>query len=570
MINYDVPVIKKLHPTWQYKGILLDTQVAAGTLWPAEHLTPRYLKMSMAGKFPSKLVKSPHSLEAWGHVLGVHKGEYTQWCKDNGISDPWAAWRPEMQEYCEGDTDTTKALVRAIQGGGLTREPIETEHELAAYLFQQQQNGVPFDLEGAQRLTAHLAGRLENLGQQLRDVFVGFVKDKGEHTPLVGNKTRGIVKGCKYSKIEIVEFSPTSRDHIAYVLQKRYGWKPDRYTEGGKPEVDEKALKGMKFPEAPLLIEYLTIDKRLGLVANGKQAWINHAVLNPETGCYHIHHRVKQNTPITHRCSHASPNLGQVPKVGKPFGEESRALFYAPPGWVMIGADMSSLELRCLAHYMARYDDGEYGKAVVEGKNEDGTDVHSVNMRALAEFLSQDKKGRDDAKTFIYAYLYGAGDEKLGSIVAPAASSAKKRSIGKGLRAAFEKNVPALKYLVAAVKRSSKAGYLITLDGRKVYVRHDHAALNTLLQTAGAIICKRWVVESSRRLTSEFGPQGWSGQWAACLFVHDEMEHIVRPQNVERHSQILIESAQYMTQHFNFRVPLTGEAKVGQTWKSVH
>jgi DNA polymerase-1 len=406
------------------------------------------------------------------------------------------------------------------------------------------------------------------------------------------------------TKIELVEFNPGSRQHIADRLQKLYGWKPATFTPSGQPEVNEDTLLSLPqdIPGVKMLVEYLLVVKRLGQLAEGDNAWLKLATKDkPEggklTGMYHVHGVCLQSGTVTHRAAHFKPNLGQVPAVGAPYGEDCRALFGVPQGWVQVGADASGLELRELSHYMARFDGGAYGKTVTEGKNEDGTDIHSVNRDALGLV---GKPGRNKAKTFIYAFLYGSGDLNLGQLMAPseeevrallsdvdktrdAREQLKKRELptddhttacfilGGQLRARFLKNLPALNSLITEVKDKAKGQkYLQLHDGRRVPIRHQHAALNSLLQGSGAIVCKRWGVRFNRRLTAEFGEQGWAGQWAALGWIHDEYQIAVRPEIADRVRQILVEEIEAVGREFNMRVPLTGEAKQGAHWAATH
>lgn len=561
LIDYDIPVLQKLYPKWRAPAKVIDTLVTARMRWA--HIKETDFALMRKGKLPGKLV-GRHSLEAWGCRMGILKGDYGK--GDNA----WEHWSEEMQTYCERDTLVTRELVLRIRQAGVSPESIETEHELADYLSKQQRNGVPFDMEAAIALQGKLSARREELAQVLRDEFKQFYVRGKEFTPKRDNKKLGYVAGAPMTHLKLVDFNPTSRDHIANRLQQLYNWKPESYTGSGKPQVDEGSLKGMSFPIVKELREYLLVSKRLGQLAEGNEAWLRAADDSRSTGgkltgMYHVHGSVNQSGAVTHRATHLKPNLAQVPKVGVPYGEDCRALFTVPKGWLMLGADASGLELRCLAHYMAKYDGGAYGKIILEG------DIHSANRAALGDLVPQDKKGRDIAKTFIYAYLYGAGDEKLGSIVEPGSSPDRQKRLGAQLRKNFEGNTPALKYLVEAVKaKRAKDGYLTILDGRRAFVRHEHATLNTLLQCAGALICKRWIVESNRRMTREFGPQGWTGQWSSLLWIHDEIEWAVRAAIAEAARLIALQSIAAMTEHFNFRVPLVGDAKLGVNWSQVH
>ena len=591
-IGFDIPALKKIYPEWDYSGDLVDTLVVVSFRFA--HIAEQDAKRAVQRRFPSHLI-GMQRLEAWGHRLGVHKGEYTDWCKENGIEDAWAEWRPEMQTYCELDTEVTDALCDHIGKMGATPPmAMEIEHELARYLTQQQRNGWPFDMEKAQELHATLAARKMELADKMVEEFGWWYEKNGETTPkrttqYKASKTREVpelvVEGAPYTKIKQVEFNPNSRQHIAKVLQERYGWRPSEYTPSGQVKVSEKVLKGLTMKVSDTLMEYLLVDKRLGLLAGGKKetGWMDYATPDgPEggklTGLHHIHHNCWQNNCVTHRASHSKPNAAQVPAAksndegllwgpeGK-WGADCRDLWVAPPqGWVMVGADASGLELRGLGHYMAAYDDGEYGRIILEG------DIHTVNRDALRG-SGHLNISRDNAKTFIYAYLYGAGDAKLGSIIAPGAKVGVQKKIGAELRTAFESQIPALGKLQAKVKSKIKRGYLIMPDGRRTYIRHEHAALNSLLQADGAIICKRWIVEFNRRLMKEFDTPhggGWNHSWAALGWIHDEAQLATRTEVAETVGKVLVESIRHMTEVFDRRVPLDGEYKTGGSWATTH
>lgn len=560
IIAYDIPVLRKLYPSWTPPVRCLDTLVTARMRWA--HIKETDWDLVRKGKLSPKFV-GRHSLESWGQRMGILKGDF-------GKTADWKEWSPEMQEYCERDTLVTRELILRIRKAGVSPESIQIEHELAEYLTAQERNGVPFDLQAASALQGKLSARREVLAQLLMKEFGQFYQAGKEFTPKRDNKKTGYIAGATCQKLILVDFNPASTNHVANRLSFLYGWKPLAFTDGGKPQVDEKSLKGLNYPIVGVLIEYLLVNKRLSQLAEGKGAWMKAMTDSLSTGgkitgLYHIHGTINQNGAVTHRATHREPNMSAVPKVTSPYGPECRSLFYVPKGWKMLGADASGLELRCLAHYMARYDNGAYGKIILEG------DVHAANRAALGDLVPQDNEGRDTAKTFAYAYLYGAGDEKLGSIVEPGSTPERQKKLGKQLRKNFEGNTPALKYLVEAVGVKTKQnGYLIMLDGRRTYVRHEHAALNSLLQSAGAIICKRWIITFNRAMKAEFGEQGWRGQWAACLWSHDEVQIAVREEIADRAAVIVVNAIESMTEHFKFRVPLTGEAKLGSNWRDTH
>ncbi len=568
-IAYDIPALKKVFPKWEYSGRVFDTLVASRTRWA--HIKETDFALLRKGKIPGQFV-GRHSIEAWGHRLGVRK-------VGTDITD-WSKWTPEMQARCETDTLIPKKLLLRLKNSGYSQDAIDCEMELAWLLAAMERGGFPFNIEKAQQLQATLAGKRETKAQVLRDTFGQMIRRDGKpFTPKRDNQKKGVFAGCVYQKVKIIDFNPASRDHIAERLTTLYGWKPTEFTDSGKPMVDDGTLKGLPYPPIPDLCEFLLLDKRLGQLSEGKEAWLKLATNTRAeggaiTGMHHIHGSINAGGTVTHRASHSRPNISQVPKVGKPYGSECRSLFTVPDGWNLIGADMSGLELRCLAHYMARWDDMAYGRTILEGKNEDGTDIHSVNMRVLAAIATLT---RDTAKTWFYAYLYGAGDAKLGWILNPALSEDAAKKLGRKARKQFEGGLPALGYLIDALKKKMKAtaggpegSYINLIDGRKAFVRSEHSVLNTLLQGTGAVLCKHWMNESARRITAEIGPMGWDKNWCRCTWPHDEVQDAVRAQYTERVSLILVQSAEAMTEKFSFRCPLTGEAKVGRDWASTH
>jgi len=595
IIRFDRPALDKLTGHKIPWSKVRDTQIVAFLRWPGQgkmaYLNDIDRPLLAKGLLPPHCF-GKHSLEAWGYRLGCLKGDYKS-------TNDFSKWSPEMQTYCEQDTLVTAKLIKHIRkSGGAPWLAIETELELARYLHRQELNGWPFDEEKATELLAVLSARREDLHSKLVDIFGSWEQVDKVFTPKRDNKKLGYKAGVEVTKYKTVVFNPGSRQQVAKRLKELYGWEPKEFTDNGQPKVDEATLKSL--PDVPgkmELIEYFTVSKRLGQLAEGKNAWLKLMEPHPDTGMKHIHHGCIQAGTVTHRATHIRPNIAQVPAVGKEWGKECRELFCVPEGWVQVGADASGLELRMLAHYMAAWDGGAYSKTVTEGKNEDGTDVHSQNRNALG---LEGKEGRDRAKVFIYAFLYGAGDLKLGLGVPPTAADiesyrankkawegSKRWLLKKGepaddkhiaamihggvLRERFQNNLPALASLIESVKAKAKRqGYLTLIDGRRVPVRYQHAALNCLLQGSGSVVCKRWIVRTSRRLEEEFGPQGWDGKWAALGWIHDELQIAVRPEIADRVCQILVEEIREVGLEFNLRCPLDGEAKVGRNWAETH
>jgi DNA polymerase-1 len=551
ILKFDLPALLKIFPWFVLKAscVRRDTMVLSRLIWAS--IKERDIKAVKRG-FPGKLV-GKHSLEAWGHRLGNYKGDF---------KGPWDTLTQEMLDYCVQDIEVTDDLRARIEKKQYAVEATELEHEVQRIIATQEQFGFCFNTAKAAELYARLSAKRDELTARLKAAFPAW-EVRTPFTPKANNKARGYVKGVPTFKVKVIEFNPASRDHIADRLTTLYGWKPMQFTDGGKPQVDESTLSPLKYPTVPLLMEYLLVEKRIGQLAEGKEAWLKH-VKNGR-----IHGAVNPMGAVTGRMSHFFPNVAQVPKVGSPYGEECRELFEVPPGFKLVGADAAGLELRCLAHYLAKWDEGAYARAVIEGKQEDKSDVHSLTALALGLEPQQlytlggkTGKGRDFAKTFIYAFLYGAGDEKLGSIVGKGAGA------GRQLKKAFIEKIPGMKALRKAVEIAAKRGYLVGLDGRHIHVRSSHAALNSLLQGAGAIVMKKALVILDAALTARGLIRFRDYSFVANI--HDEFQIQVKEELANEVGRLAVQSIRDAGSHFKFRCPLDGEYKVGNNWKDTH
>lgn len=583
--DFDIPQLERLCGLKLKAGCkVTDTLVISRLIWTT--VEEKDHRNADAGKFPARLIGS-HSLEAWGYRLGVLKGAFNAG-KD---ADPdWSKWTPEMQGYCEQDVVVNAALVTLIEKQNYSQQAIELEHKFRDVIRQMEKFGILFDEQKAASLYGTLVQRKHELTEELQRTLEPTIielktpeywhafddpngrrwKTKSEARKALGPKAGSQVRAGP-NKQKIIPFNPGSRPQIADRLMRR-GWVPAKTTETGKPQVDESVLEGMDFPEAKLLAEYLLVEKRLGMLAEGKNGWLK-LVKNGR-----IHGRVNTNGAVTGRCTHSTPNMAQVPSValskeGKLlygrdglWATECRELFVADPGFVLVGADASGLELRCLAHYLARWDGGAYGRIVLEG------DVHTANQLAFG--LPEGKPYRAPAKNGIYAVVYGAGDWKFGSTLFPphlfgVLTDAEYKRRGASARLKFRRAVPAFAKLSDAVKSQvAKNGYLSGLDGRKLMIRSQHAALNTLLQSAGALIVKLGTVLLFERM-AELG-YVFGKDWALLLHIHDEVQLLARPELAEMTGKLAVECFAEAGRIFGFRIPITGEYKIGPNWAATH
>jgi DNA polymerase I-like protein with 3'-5' exonuclease and polymerase domains len=557
VIDFDIPALKKLYGFSPPLIKVLDTLVVSRCVFPD-------LRNDDFGRngFDKALVGS-HSLKAWGHRMGsTTKLTYGE---EDGAFD---SYNDEMRKYCERDVIVTQLLHDFLFKHKPSKEMIAIEHWFKFVISLQERHGFKFDLDKADVLTAKLMGIRAKLTTDLQNAWkptkvemkspAGWtlttdqatyegktkndiklqLKEAGEVQALVKNavKTGNAVKE--------IPFNPGSRKQIAERLMG-LGYELPTENDGVSYKVDESVLRGIDHPIAEDLLSYLLVQKRLGQLAEGQQAWLK----LQKNGV--IHGSVNTNGAVTGRCTHSTPNVAQVPSVRAEYGSECRELFTVRNGYKLVGCDASGLELRMLAHYMAFYDRGEYAKIVTEG------DVHTVNQKAAG------LETRDQAKTFIYALLYGAGDEKIGNIAGGNAQ------LGQRLKRKFFSSLPALARLQADVQRKVKhGGELIGLDGRILPIRSSHAALNMLLQSAGAVVMKAALIQLFHLLNGLRWQHG--REYAFVANIHDEFQAEVTPDKAEAFGKLAVESIQHAGKQLKLNVPLDGEYKIGNNWAETH
>jgi DNA polymerase-1 len=551
ILKFDIPAIQKVYPWFKPKAKLMDTLILARLIFP--EIAKMDYGLAENGQLPKNLI-GRYSLEAFGYRIGEYKGDY---------KGGWAEWSQEMQDYCEQDIEVTTKLYHKLmerkEQHGYSDYCIELEHRVAEIIFRQEQNGFGFDMQKAGQLHQELLVKRIELEKQLMTMFPPW-EVKTPFIPKVNNKTRGYVKGQLTYKVQTVEFNPSSRQHIARVLKEKHGWEPREFTDSGEAKVDDDVLASLDYPEAKLLAEYFLIQKRLGQLAEGGEGLMK----RERNG--RIHGEVITNGAVTGRMTHRKPNMAQVPANRSPYGERFRELFVPRAGWKLVGCDADALELRCLAHYMAAYDNGEYTEVVLSGDKSKGTDMHSVNCRAIG---FDPTTHRDMAKTWFYAFIYGAGDHKLGLILGAKDSDEDIRKAGQKSRRKFLKNLPALGTLTEKVAAKVKAqGGLKGIDGRRLSCRSAHSALNTLLQAAGAIAMKVALVILDDDLKAAGLVPGTDYEFVAN--VHDEWQIEARPEVAEVVGKTAAEAIKKAGEKLGFKCPLAGNYEVGMNWKETH
>jgi DNA polymerase-1 len=498
-----------------------------------------------------------HSLRAWGLRLGVLKGDY-----GHSGDDAWSEWSPEMQEYMMQDLEVTYRLLRHLKPHEYSQIAIDLEHRVTEVCHEITEAGWPFDQKKAIDLLVKLTERRDTLERGLLERFGSWQEIDKVFVPKADNSRYGYTKGKEVTKYKTVVFNPGSRVHIEKKL-KELGWKPEEFTKSGRAKLDEPILLKIDIPEAKDIVEYLLVQKRIGQISDGDNAWLK---MLWDDG--RIHSNYTSSGCITGRASHSSPNIAQVPRGSSPYGRECRGLFTVPDGWRIVGADMSGLELRTLAHYLWKFDDGAYSDIVSKG------DVHWYHAQVLGlipEGTSYDEHNdahvliREKAKPWIYAWIYGAGPPKLATILKTSVADSKKVS------QSFIERIPAIGKLKKVVGRSCSKGYLKALDGRHipVSVHSSYAALNYLLQGAGAILCKQWLVESYDKICIRY-THGWDGDFVIIGWIHDEIQVACRDGLEDHVGNILTLCAKSAGVPFGFRVPLKSAYKIGNNWSQTH
>ena len=494
LIGYDLPVLNRLWGLSVASERIIDTLVLSRLADPSK--------------------SGGHSLRNWGNELGFPKGDHND----------WTCLSADMIKYCIRDVELTEAVHQKLMKDMecFSSASLDLEHQVQFITNQQEKNGWTLDQQLAHELCATFKERMNVIEDDLQNKFPPIVHER--YSEKTGRRLK--------DKVET--FNVGSRQQIAKRLGE-LGAVFGKTTEKGNPIVDESVLETIDLPEAKAVSEYLMLQKRYAQV----HSWLDH--VNEDTG--RVHGRVISNGAVTGRMTHQNPNMAQIPASSKPYGKECRSCWTVPSGTKLVGFDASGLELRMLAHYM---DDKEFTNVLLR------EDVHTRNQMAAG------LANRDQAKTFIYAFLYGAGDAKIGTIVGGSARD------GAGLKERFLRNTPSLESLRERVVRASGRGYIRGLDGRRLHVRSGHAALNTLLQAAGAIVMKKALV-----ILDKYAKE-WELDYKFIGNIHDEVQTEVREAHADKFGWLGVECLKAAGIEFGLRCPLDGEYKIGENWSETH
>ena len=540
IIGFDIPAIKKLYRVDLSDKKIVDTLVLSRLFNP---------------------VRASHSLEAWGYKLGFQKIDF----------DKYDEYSEEMMEYCANDVQLNLKVYEALkrESKGFTSESVNLERDTYKVITKQREHGFMLDITLAQKLLEEFEKEIKLTEKEVhktfkpridrRVIYPQHTKDgvlrkmgldtKGKQTRLTDDEYDIFDKGQSTTVVRETEepFKLGSRQQIGEYLQQ-FGWKPKEFTPTGQPKVDEKILNKVKdIPEATLIAKYLMLQKRIAQVSSWLTFLPENLIENSE-GCVElsarVHGSVITNGTITGRMSHRDPNMAQIPSLASPYGKECRSCWTVADKFKLVGIDASGLELRMLAHYL---NDEEFTDDIING------DIHTANQKRAG------LKSRNQAKTFIYAFLYGAGDAKIGSVIGG------NKAEGKRVKQSFLANFGTLKTFRNRITREAEQnGFIKGLDGRKIFIRSAHAALNSLLQGAGAIVMKRALIIFDELIKE-------NNLLANCVAnVHDEWQVEVLEEEAEQLGQLGVDAIRTAGVYYNLNCPLDGEYKIGGNWSETH
>ena len=495
-LSFDAPMLNKLCGTKIKDNSILDTLI----------LSQLFNPMRDGG----------HSLESWGERFELPKGSI----------ENFDYYTEDMLEYCKQDVNITYKLYNYLkeEGSKFSKRSIDLEHRIRKIINDQENFGFYLDIPYATTFMASLQDRSQNIYNQLQEVFPPIVTTGRVHK-----------RSGKPLKDIIEPFNPASRKQIGERLME-LGWEPTKKTDKGNVIVDEDVLSTIDMDEAKLISEYLLLQKRHTQIAS----WVEAAETDGR-----VHGRVLTLRTVTGRMAHTSPNMAQVPAVYSPFGKECRSCWTVqnPETHSLVGTDASGLELRGLAHFM---DDQNFVNEILNG------DVHTANQKMAG------LQNRDQAKTFIYALMYGAGAAKIGLIVGGDSKT------GENLISKFMSNMPKFNLLKNKLTKASESGMIRGLDGRLLHIRSPHASLNTLIQGSGAVICKQWLVQ----MIDKIQESGVDAKLVAS--VHDEYQFEVANDDTEKFGEITNTAIKEVQDIYDLKCPLDSEFKIGKNWAETH
>jgi DNA polymerase I len=530
IFGYDLIVLKQLFNFDYQNKTCIDTKLMAQLIYPDRH--------------------KGYSLNALSiDLLGDKKLESPMFDK---LTD-------EMITYCKQDTELTYKIFD-FMSDKLTEfdKAFKMEFKFARYMSYQVVNGFRLDVKAAEELYEELniewkeqTKKVMKLMPSIRDYSL-YNEKKAAGTLISTNENSFTYEVGKYGKIRECAFkdfdpNPNSRKQVIDFFVGKYSWQPTEFTEKGNIKIDDTVLSGLCYPEAKAFTELFTLRKKKAMIKSTQGGWLN--FLRGDR----VHGQINTIGANTARCTHSKPNISQCDK-------RMRHVWLPKEGWKLIDMDCSGLELRLLAHYLFPYDVGNYADIVLNG------DVHTFNKEIIG--LNE----RDSAKTFIYALIYGAGNKKLGMVMAEDShknnlSETQLLISGKKARNKVINDVIGYEELMIDIQKVIKQRkFLKSIDSRKLYPRSDYSALNLLIQSAGAIICKTWTVNTCDLIISKIG----FDNWGLCANVHDEIVIEAHPSVVDIIKECGKEAIKLTKEQLNVKIELDIDTHVGDNWAEVH
>jgi DNA polymerase-1 len=568
ILGYDLPLLEKLFG-YTYNGKKVDTLVMSRLLNP-KRLSPFHC--------PNK--KAPHSIEAWGYRVGRGKPEHSD----------WEVFSEAMLHRCAEDVEILELvyyeLLKEAKGGNW-KDAFLLSFKLFENLQKQEAYGWLVDQEHMAFCVSQLTNWIKRIDSVITPKLplileINETKTKGVYKHV----SKPFLKSGKYSQSVLdwyadagmpdhstavcgpfsrISFRITdlnSRDEtVDYLLS--VGWEPLEWNTN-----DEGTRTSPKLSKDD---PFEGVNGKTGkLVARRVQCRHRRSSIEGLIKLIRPDGRIASavNTlAVTGRATHR--NIVNIPQAKSFYGKQMRKIFISKPGWVLVGTDSDACQVRMLC---GRMNDPVYTDNVLNGKKEDGTDIHSVNMRAAK------LDNRDDSKTFFYGFLFGAGDAKIGKIVK--GTSAR----GKQLKADFLEGLPALKSLLEILtkewKRTAKQRYnakfnrmeyydgIITgLDGRPVKVSSEHQILVYLLQSDEAIMMTAAYNKFCKDMDRKYK---WGEDYGIVCWYHDEFTAECREDIAEDVKLIAENAIAWAGNYFNIPCPHLGQGKIGKNWYAIH
>jgi len=538
-MGYDLPALKKVYG-WEHKGVQHCTKVMSQVL--------NYRRFGFG-----------HSLKLWGEFFKDNKGDYT---------GGWEEFNEDMFEYMKQDVRLgakvyvylLNELKTYVKNSGSKKIllALRSEMELDRIMVDQCQGGWLFDKPAAEALLLKIDDKMLDIEKLINPLLPARVK-KVDAEPKKAKFTKVgkplawmrnwfqlddsvTVDTCpvwgEFNRIEFITGDIGNTDTVKRLLYT-LGWKPDEWNwkkingdfVKGSPKLTDSSLEGLG-DVGKALSEYYTLRSRQSII----KGWFPHI---DDAG--RLHGDVFNIGTPTFRQTHKI--IANLPSGKAVLGPEMRGLFIAKPGYKLVSADSAGCQLRLLAHFMR---DEDYTREVLEG------DIHQKNADILGS-------SRNAAKPFIFAYLYGAGGKKLGSILGVSDREGNK------LKKKFTNAFPKLKLLIERVTAISESqGFIPGLDERPIHVDSSHKALNYLIQGAEAVVMKATVMMIDKRL-KEAGID-----FSHLLFYHDEWNGEVREDQAEQAREIIMECFVEAPKQYGIPIMECGDCNIGATYYSVH